>query len=146
MRWSLHLDLTTDSTQFRAYIYSAPTLVDLDGDGSLEIIVGTSVGFIYVLSADGKVALVGTAHAFATPTLVDLDGDRSLEIIVGTAVEFIDVLSAGGEACAPGLVVPWCTSVGSSSCSPLVRWSQAGRCCWTWMRLWCTLGVCLQAT
>jgi len=33
VRWSLHLDLTTDSTQFRAYIYSAPTLVDLDGDG-----------------------------------------------------------------------------------------------------------------
>ena len=38
-----HLDLSTDHTQFRAYIYSAPTLADLDLDGKLEIIVGTSM-------------------------------------------------------------------------------------------------------
>ena len=53
MKWYQHLDLTTDSTQFRAYIYSAPTVVDLDGDGYLEIVVGTSVGFIYALNHYG---------------------------------------------------------------------------------------------
>ena len=40
---SVHLDLSTDHTQFRAYIYSAPTLADLDKDGKLEIVVGTSM-------------------------------------------------------------------------------------------------------
>ena len=43
VKWVQHLDLSTDHTQFRAYVYSAPTLVDLDADGKLEIIVGTSM-------------------------------------------------------------------------------------------------------
>ena len=42
VKWRQHLDLSTDSTSFRAYIYSAPLLVDLDRDGKLEIVVGTS--------------------------------------------------------------------------------------------------------
>ena len=54
MKWMQHLDLTTDGTQFRAYIYASPTLIDIDGDGRLEILVGTSVGFIYCLNADGE--------------------------------------------------------------------------------------------
>lgn len=43
VKWLKHLDLSTDHTQFRAYIYSSPTLVDLDADEKLEIIVGTSM-------------------------------------------------------------------------------------------------------
>lgn len=43
MKWMQHLDLSTDLTLYRAYIYSAPTLADLDFDGQLEIIVGTSM-------------------------------------------------------------------------------------------------------
>ena len=31
--WTVHLDLTTDKTKFKALIFSAPTVVDLDGDG-----------------------------------------------------------------------------------------------------------------
>jgi hypothetical protein len=42
VKWQQHLDLSTDSTDYRAYIYSAPVLADLDRDGKLEIIVGTS--------------------------------------------------------------------------------------------------------
>jgi len=53
VRWQTHLDLTTDTTAFRAYMYSSPTVADIDGDGKLEIVVGTSVGFIYALNADG---------------------------------------------------------------------------------------------
>ena len=43
LRWQQHLDLSTDHTQYRAYIYSAPTLVDINRDGKMEIIVGTSM-------------------------------------------------------------------------------------------------------
>ena len=51
----MHLDLTTDETKLRAYIYSSPAVADLDGDGTMEIAVGTSMGFVYVLAgADGK--------------------------------------------------------------------------------------------
>ena len=43
VKWVQHLDLSTDHTLYRAYIYAAPTLADLDSDGKLEIIVGTSM-------------------------------------------------------------------------------------------------------
>ena len=33
-------------------IHSSPTVVDLDGDGRMEVIVGTSLGLLYVLDAD----------------------------------------------------------------------------------------------
>lgn len=48
-----HLDLSTDYTSFKAYAYSAPTLADVDGDGKLEVILGTSMGFLYVLDCYG---------------------------------------------------------------------------------------------
>lgn len=53
-KWQQHLDLTTTTTKFTAHMFSSPTLVDLDVDGKMEIIVGTSVGFVYVL--DHKVS------------------------------------------------------------------------------------------
>ena len=48
VKWQQHLDLSTDSTPYRAYIYSAPVLVDLDRDGKLEVVVGTSAVRTYV--------------------------------------------------------------------------------------------------
>jgi hypothetical protein len=51
----VHLDLTTDKTKFKALIHSSPTIADLDGDGRSEIIIGTSLGLLYVL--DGTVPL-----------------------------------------------------------------------------------------
>ena len=52
--FSLHLDLTTSKTNYAGYLYAPPTVVDLQGDGKLEIIVGTGVGYIYVISATGN--------------------------------------------------------------------------------------------
>ncbi len=48
MKWVQHLDLSTDHTQYRAFAYSSPTLVDLDRDGRMEIIVGTSMVCVHV--------------------------------------------------------------------------------------------------
>lgn len=54
VKWTTPLDLSTDSGTFRAYIYSSPTVADLDGDGYLDILVGTSFGLFYVLDHLGK--------------------------------------------------------------------------------------------
>jgi hypothetical protein len=53
VKWVVDLDLSTDSVSYRAYIYSSPTVVDLDNDGKMEIIIGTSFGLLYVLHHNG---------------------------------------------------------------------------------------------
>eukprot|EP00668_Euglena_longa_P003228 GGOE01003776.1.p1 GENE.GGOE01003776.1~~GGOE01003776.1.p1 ORF type:complete len:951 (+),score=255.61 GGOE01003776.1:33-2885(+) len=54
VKWSKQLDLTTNKVRSRAFVYSSPTVVDLDGDGKSEIIQSTSQGFIYVFSHTGQ--------------------------------------------------------------------------------------------
>ena len=51
-KWLVHLDLSTDKTRYKAYIHSAPTVVDLDGDGRFEVLIGTSLGLLYLLDGD----------------------------------------------------------------------------------------------
>jgi hypothetical protein len=43
IKWTQHLDLSTDYTQYKAYVHSAPTLADINNDGMLEVIIGTSM-------------------------------------------------------------------------------------------------------
>ena len=52
VKWAVHLDLTTEHTKLRAYVYSPVTVADLDGDGAMEVVIGTSMGFLYAL--DGR--------------------------------------------------------------------------------------------
>jgi hypothetical protein len=37
-----------------SYITSTPTVVDLDGDGMLEIVASTNLGFVYVIDHNGS--------------------------------------------------------------------------------------------
>ncbi|CAI7761049.1 unnamed protein product [Closterium sp. NIES-54] len=100
VKWSQHLDLTTDSTQFRAYIYSAPTVVDLDGDGFLEIIVGTSVGFIYCLDAFGKVKPgfpLQMGEVQGQVVAADVNHDGKLEIIAADTRGNVAAFSSEGK-------------------------------------------------
>jgi len=54
VKWTADLDLSTDTVNFRAHVYSSPTVVDLDGDGYLDILVGTGYGLFYVIDHRGK--------------------------------------------------------------------------------------------
>ena len=90
VKWSVHLDLTTELTKLRAYIYSAVTVADLDGDGSLEVAVGTSMGFLYVL--DGRSGRLRDGFPVqmnelqAQVVAADVDGDGALELLAADAV------------------------------------------------------------
>ncbi len=43
LKWSQHLDLTTDNTTFKAHIFSPPTVADLDKDGKVRFWLRVSV-------------------------------------------------------------------------------------------------------
>lgn len=89
---------TTDGKiAFRASLGSAattaPTLVDVDGDGKLEVAVGDAKGKVHLL--DGATGKSRWAHAVASPgeahpaigaglAAADLDGDGAPEIVAGS--------------------------------------------------------------
>ena len=54
VKWAAELDLSTDTVNFRAHVFSSPTVVDLDGDGYLDILIGTAYGYFYVIDHRGK--------------------------------------------------------------------------------------------
>jgi hypothetical protein len=68
-------------------IFSSPAVVDLDGDGLLEIIVGAFDQRVYVFRADGTDQpgwpRFVSDSVWSSPALADLDGDGRLEIIIG---------------------------------------------------------------
>jgi len=65
-------------------IYGHPSLADIDGDGTSEIIYGASV-----INADGSVRWIGEAGrggAILLSFAVDLDGDGLAEVVAGNTI------------------------------------------------------------
>lgn len=69
-------------------IEASPAVADLEGDGDLEIVVGSWDGRMYVWDAAGR-SLPGWPIAvedqiISSAALVDLDGDGQLDVVVGS--------------------------------------------------------------
>jgi len=83
------------SVECELFINSSPAVGDLEGDGDLEIVIGTNNKTVLALDSDGNTLwrFVAEERVMASPALADFDGDGDLEIVVGSddeTVYFID--------------------------------------------------------
>ena len=101
---------TSTSEEFRGKfepqsLWSSPKVVDLDNNGTLEIVQGTGNFFqddrgeyIKVWNTDGtqRFQLDTNGRVLASPLIADLDGNGSPEIIAATLQGYVHAWSAGG--------------------------------------------------
>jgi len=103
---------------FDVGFYSAPTLVDIDGDGDLDAVVGASDGTLKYYENTGSatapsyVQQTGTNNPFnginvgssSAPTFADIDGDGDLDAVVGEYYGTLKYYENTGSATAPSYV------------------------------------------
>ncbi|EFN59749.1 hypothetical protein CHLNCDRAFT_133372 [Chlorella variabilis] len=100
VKWSQHLDLSTDYTSFKAYAYSAPTLADIDNNGKMEIIMGTSMGFLYVLDCYGVTRPgfpLQMGDIQAQVAMADINADGQLEMVAADSRGNVAAFTAAGK-------------------------------------------------
>ncbi|RDY02353.1 Protein DEFECTIVE IN EXINE FORMATION 1, partial [Mucuna pruriens] len=100
IKWTADLDLSTDTSDFRAYIYSSPTVVDLDDDGNLDILVGTSYGLFYVLDHHGKVREkfpLEMAEIQGAVVAADVNDDGKIELVTADTHGNVAVWTPKGD-------------------------------------------------
>jgi FG-GAP-like repeat/Domain of unknown function (DUF4214) len=94
-------------------IFSSPSLVDLFGDGRLEVVVGTGYNFppatrgnvVFALDAQGNdvpgwpfQAGGSDGRSYASPAIGDMNGDGALDVVTATADNRILILNNNGTA------------------------------------------------
>ena len=81
------IPMRQDNSKLGAFALSSPTVADIDGDGTAELLMGTSMGFLYVMDARNLYVRdnwpIQLEHAIESRPLVeDVLGDTNLEIFV----------------------------------------------------------------
>ncbi|MEM1056946.1 MAG: T9SS type A sorting domain-containing protein [Bacteroidota bacterium] len=110
---------------------SAPAIADLDGDGDLDAVVGTSAGTLVYFENQATaptdppvfVLLAGAASPFdgltvgyaAAPTAANLDGDPEAEVLVGQGDGTFAFFDRSGGVFAPATVPTGLVDVGFNS-------------------------------
>ena len=70
-------------------IVSPAAIADIDGNGDLEIVIGSNSGKVFVLNHDGSYypgwpKSAPSPYVFGAPAVGDIDGDGKVEIVVAT--------------------------------------------------------------
>lgn len=96
------IPLQQDNTKMGAFALSSPTVADLDGDGSLELIMGTSMGMLYVWDARNLYSRDGWPVQFqrgieSRVLVEDVRDDTNLEMFVADVGGTVACLNHKGE-------------------------------------------------
>ncbi len=87
--------------------YSSPVLADLNGDGTLEIIVGDTAGFVSAYKYDGSLLwkydarnavtgrIAGAITIQSSPAVADVDADGKPEVVVGLGGNALPGIAVG---------------------------------------------------
>ncbi|MFL7905341.1 SwmB domain-containing protein, partial [Azospirillum argentinense] len=93
---SFTLDAATDPFGLSGVTMATPAFADLDGDGDLDVLVGSNSGSLLFLRNVGTATApsftleatnpfgLGNFIPLASPSIADLDGDGDLDILVGS--------------------------------------------------------------
>ena len=95
-----HLELTSRDLVYPGYIFGSPVVVDLNGTGSLDIIIGSATGKLHVLDVSGKQkdnfpVIVDSIHTDISVWDVNDDGD--LELIFIDKSGIVHCIDSSGE-------------------------------------------------
>ena len=81
-------------------INSSPQMADLDGNGNLEIVVGSTDSHVYAFNSDGSTRWTYKTEdmILSTPAVGDISVDHSgLEIAIGSGDSYVYILDAEGN-------------------------------------------------
>ncbi|MBI4436660.1 MAG: S8 family serine peptidase, partial [Candidatus Omnitrophica bacterium] len=86
---------------FKSYgqVRSSSAVADLEGDGTLEVLIGSDDGKLYCLNADGgeRWSYPTGGAVESSPAIADLDGNGTLEILFGSKDYGFYCLNADGS-------------------------------------------------
>jgi hypothetical protein len=83
--WRVEFDMTTQVTPYAAFLTAKPVVVDLDGDGALDIVVATGAGYVYAINSRTRALFpnypVTLASMHVSPIVADVDDDGRVDVL-----------------------------------------------------------------